>query len=230
MPRSPQRLSKGCASLLAEEEERVRSSKETSAAGLARSLLHREGLLKPPGQRTLTSRHETEEKEQRFDEERSEEVSLEAEPPSSENEEGLDEEEPREEDEVLEGADLEELEPPEGSGHLGGSSEGGLELPTEELQPDKRPKEPSDKEVARAKQEHAERTRARKEQLEAFRKQGAEARKKQLEAATKQEPKAKKLHQREPLHPQVMQQQMPRRCLRRLRCRTFCAAVCLEVS
>ena len=173
---------------LQRKKKEYEAQKKPAPAGLARSLLRREGLLKPPGQRTLTSRHETGEKEQRFDEEEFEEVSLEAEPPTSENEEGSEEEEPREEDEVLEGADLEELEPPENSGHSGGSPERGLELPTEELQPDKRPKEPSDKEVARAKQEHAERMRARREQLETFAKQAAEGRKKQLETAL---PKAK---------------------------------------
>ena len=152
---------------------------QPAPAGLARSLLRTKRLAEATWPENLDL--ETEEKEQRFDEERSEEVSLEAEPPSSENEEGLEEEEPREEDEVLEGADLEEL--PETHGHSGGSPEGGLELPTEELQPDKRPKEPSDKEIARAKQEHAERMKARKEQLEAFAKQAAEGRKKQLEAA-----------------------------------------------
>ena len=95
---------------LRRKKKEYEAQKKPAPAGLARSLLHREGLLKPPGQRTSTSRHETGEKEQRFDEEEFEEVSLEAEPPTSENEEGLEEEEPREEDEVLEGADLEELE------------------------------------------------------------------------------------------------------------------------
>ena len=120
---------------LQRKKKEYEAQKKPAPAGLARSLLHREGLLKPPGQRTLPSRHETGQKEQRLDEKEYEEVSLEAEPPTSENEEGLEEEEPREEDEVLEGADLEELEPPEGSGHSGDSPEGGLELPTEELQP-----------------------------------------------------------------------------------------------
>ena len=145
---------------LARKRKEYESLKKPPPVGLARSLLRREGMLKPPGERKGPSKKGPKEEKEASEESEGKSV----EPPSSGQEEWSEEEEPKESDETVEVNEEEEEQGPPGrkkpTSHSGVSPAGGFELEVEELQPERRPKEPSEKEKARAREEHAARMRA----------------------------------------------------------------------
>ncbi|CAE7240586.1 unnamed protein product [Symbiodinium natans] len=145
---------------LARKRKEYESLKKPPPVGLARSLLRREGMLKPPGERKGPSKKGPKEEKEASEESEGKSV----EPPSSGQEEWSEEEEPKESDETVEVNEEEEEQGPPGrrkpTSHSGVSPAGGFELEVEELQPERRPKEPSEKDKARAREEHAARMRA----------------------------------------------------------------------
>ena len=96
---------------LQRKKKEYESMKKPMPAGLARSLLHREGMLKPPGERRGSSKKGPEEEEEKKveDDEEMEAVSVEPTESSRGEEEGLEEEEPKEDDATIE---VKEEKPP----------------------------------------------------------------------------------------------------------------------
>ena len=93
---------------LQRKKKEYESMKKPMPAGLARSLLHREGMLKPPGERRGSSKKGPEEEKKVEEDEEMEAVSVEP-TETSRGEEELEEEEPKEDDVTIE---VKEEKPP----------------------------------------------------------------------------------------------------------------------